>query len=265
MTDTPPRATVPADTGHTSSPGQPATQSDTPRLRTGRMVALLLCGVLGLLVVALVAPWVIQTLGGGASGSSATPTRIQGLPWQVEAGPDGGSTVFGLHLGQDTLAATQARWPDEVLRLALLRDAQGRLALEGYLENITAGALQGKLVISGEADPARLQAWADRAVKQEPQPSGATLLLLKGEDATEARQVVLGGLVFLPAARLDEAALTGRFGPPAERLAPADGLHYLLYPKLGVVIALDPREKSKPVIQYVAPRHFDRLRAPLLH
>lgn len=69
--------------------------------------------------------------------------------------------------------------------------------------------------------------------------------------------------MFLPAARFDEATAVERFGPAPERLTTQDGTVHLLYPEQGVVIALDPQERAKPVLQYVAPSAFDRLRAPL--
>jgi hypothetical protein len=69
--------------------------------------------------------------------------------------------------------------------------------------------------------------------------------------------------VFLPAARFDETTAVERFGPASERLTTPDGTVHLLYPEQGVVIALDPQERAKPVLQYVPPSAFDRLRAPL--
>ena len=75
-----------------------------------------------------------------------------------------------------------------------------------------------------------------------------------GEDVAYSR--------VLPQADAQGHAVEG-FGPAAERLTTQDGTVHLLYPEQGVVIALDPQERAKPVLQYVAPSAFDRLRAPL--
>ena len=237
------------------------------RLGTGRIVGLLLFGTLVFLVAALVAPWIWQTLRSAdtpvkAAGAAVAP--IAGLPWQIERRPDGSSLVFGLDLGHGTLAQATRRWPEEPLQLALVRDAQAGLTLEGYVERVSAGFVQGKLVLTGRADAATLQAWADRATDRTPQPSGTWRLTLAADDHAAALAAPIAGLVFLPAARFDEATATERFGPPPERLATPDGTVHLLYPDHGVVVALDPQGRARPVLQYVAPAEFQRLRAPLL-
>lgn len=232
----------------------------TPRGGTGRLVALLLLGTLAFLVLALVAPWAWQQLHGG---TPAAVTDSTDLPWRIEPQPDGGSRVLGLHLGRATLADAGARWPDEPLKPALVRDPQGRFTLEAYVERVQAGFVQGKVVLTGEVDAATLQRWADRATHREPQPSGAHRLTLHADDEADARRTPVTGLVFLPAARIDETTAVDRFGPPAERLATADGQVHLLYPPLGLVISLDPLGRGKPVLQYVAPRDFVRLQGPL--
>ena len=80
----------------------------------------------------------------------------------------------------------------------------------------------------------------------------------------QARQATLAALTFLPAARFDEAVALERFGPAPERIGSADGQVHLLYPERGLVVSLDPQGRGKPVLQYVAPRDFARLRAPLV-
>ncbi|WP_293999815.1 hypothetical protein [Sphaerotilus sp.] len=234
------------------------------RRSTGRMVALLLCGTLVFLVAALVTPWLLQTLRGGAVPAATATAPTAGLPWQIERRPDGSSRVFGLDLGHGTLQQAAHQWPEEPLQLALVRDAQGVLALEGYLERVDAGFVQGKLVLSGTAAPATLQGWADRATARAPQPSGTWRLTLSPSDHTAALAAPIAGLVFLPAARFDASTAVARFGPATERRTTQDGTVHLLYPEQGVVVALDPQGRTKPVLQYVAPSDFQRLRAPLL-
>lgn len=234
------------------------------RLGTGRIVAVLLVGTLAFLVIALVAPWVWQTFRSAGTPVAMTAAPLADLPWQIERRPDGSSRVFGLDLGHGTLQQAATRWPDPGLQLALVRDAQGGFTLEGYLESVRAGFVQGKMVLTGAAGPDTLQTWAERATHREPQPSGTWRLTLAPQDHAAALARPLAGLVFLPAARFDEAVAIERFGPPPERLATQDGTVHLLYPEQGVVIALDPQGRAKPVLQYVAPSEFQRLRAPLL-
>ena len=247
-----------------ADPREPA-QPGSARLG-GRVVAMLLLGTLAFLVLALVAPWAWQQLGGSGSAPTAAQAAapMLGLPWQIERRPDGTTMVFGLDLGRDDLGQAAARWPGETMKLAVIRDpARGTFALEGYLATIQAGFVQGRLVLTGEADAGRLAAWAARAERTEPQPSGALRLTLAPADEADARGTRIAAIAFLPAARFDEATAVERFGPPPERRATADGLVHLLYPPQGVVVTIDPQGRVKPVLQYVPPRDFERLRAPL--
>ena len=234
--------------------------SGAPKLGTGRIVALLIVGTLAFLVLALIAPWAWQQLHPAPAGMA---TAASGLPWQIERLPEGGTRVFGLRPGQDRLGRIADLHPDNSLKLALVKDEQGRLTLEGYVETLKAGFVQGKLVVTGAADPGTLQRWADHNTAREPQPSGAWRLSLDAQDEAEALQSMMTGMVFLPAARFDEATAVERFGPPAERRVTADGTVHLLYPDRGLVVALDPQGRGKPVLQYVAPADFSRLSAPL--
>jgi hypothetical protein len=224
---------------------------------------MLLVGTLMFLVLALVAPWAWQTWRGAGASTAMAAAPQAGLPWQVERRPDGSSLVFGLDLGHGTLQQAATRWPDPGLQLALVHDAQGGLTLEGYVESVRAGFVQGRMVLTGAADTTTRQAWAARATDRSPQPSGTWRLTLAPQDRAAALDARLTGLVFLPAARFDEADAVERFGPATERRRTPDGTVHLLYPEQGVVIALDPQGRAKPVLQYVAPSDFDRLRAPL--
>lgn len=223
----------------------------------------LLAGVLLLLVALLIAPLLMS----GSERPSPDQPGAGPLPWQIELRPDGALRVMGLQLGGDgasTLDDAQARWPGEVLKVALLANADGSLAVEGYLESIQVGALQGKLVLAVAVEPHKLETWAQRAIGGEPRPSGARQASLHSGDLAEARRRPLAALVFLPAARLDEATVVQRFGPEPQRIETADGALHLLYPARGVAITLDPKGRERPVLQYVAPAEFQRrLLAPL--
>lgn len=224
----------------------------------------LVAAVLLLLVGLIAAPLLMPP------GPAAPPAAKAGaalLPWQTEPRPGGGLGVFGLQLGGEgasSLDDAQALWPGEVLKVALLSGRDGSLAVEGYLESIRVGGLQGKLVLTVAVEPGTLSAWAQRATGTELKPSGARQAHLAREDLAEARRSPLAAVVFLPAARLDEATVVQRFGPDPQRIATADGALHLLYPARGVAITLDPKGRERPVLQYLPPAEFQhRLLAPL--
>lgn len=225
----------------------------------------LLIGVLVLLVALIAVPLLMPK--GAADPNATAPSGAALLPWQTERRPDGGLRALGLQLGGDgasSLDDAQALWPGEVLKVALLIGRDESLAVEGYLESIQVGGLQGKLVLTVAVEPGTLTAWTQRATGTEFKPSGARQAHLAREDVAEARRRPLAALVFLPAARLDEATVVQRFGPDAQRIATIDGALHLLYPARGVAITLDPKGRERPVLQYLAPADFQRrLLAPL--
>ncbi len=194
------------------------------------------------------------------------PTQQQapasGAPWQIALPAAGQSRVFGLLLPGSTLADTRKRWPEE-LKLALMTDFGGRVALEGYVERFEAGGVTGRLLLAfdTEAQAAAVNRWRD-TLRGTPTESGGRQHHLSEAASTELAPARLVGLSFLPAAQLDAELLTARFGPPAERIAGGERLQHWLYPALGLAVVLD--SKGRDVLQYVAPADFERrLAAPL--
>jgi hypothetical protein len=229
----------------------------------------LLAGVLLLLIAAPLlmparGPLSAASTDAATSGPTAATAR---LPWQTDVTPAGALRVFGLQVGApgaSSLEDAQALWPGEVLKVALLTERDGTLAVEGYLESIQVGGLQGKLVLAVAVEPDRLAAWAQRATGTELKPSGTRQAHLAPSDAAEARRRPLSALAFVPAARLDEATVLQRFGAEPQRIATPDGAVHLVYPARGLAISLDPQGRERPVLQYVAPADVERrLIAPL--
>lgn len=245
---------------------RPPTEGATRWWARPPVVALLVT----LLLLALPLSW---SMWRAAVDSSAPSPEAQGLPWQIRlldgSGDAGGSEVFALRPGRTTLAQVMQRFGDDA-RLALADSPSQALALEAFVESFEAGAVQGKLVLVFDADAAWLDGARARATRHERAGDGtATRHALAEPDLAQARSLPLVSITFLPAARLDEATLTARFGAPAQRVPGAQGEVQLLYPALGVAITVPPQEgelaRAKAVIQYVAPRDFDsRLRSPLM-
>jgi hypothetical protein len=191
-----------------------------------------------------------------------------GLPWQVETLADGGSRVFGLQPGVDTLDGVQGRLGDEV-KVGLIVAGDAPPALEAFVESLRAGFVTGRLVAAFEADDAWLQRARERAVSSDFGEGGRSRrYTLSADDRRQAGSARLIALAYLPAVKLDAETVRQRFGEPAERITGPQGESQWLYPDRGVAVVLPPEQgeaaKARAVIQYVAPRDFEaRLRAPL--
>ena len=147
--------------------------------------------------------------------------------------------------------------------MALIAKRGQPAALEAFVERYVGGGVGGKLVLASDADAQAVQRWQERSLKREVIDADAQRWRLHPDDRAEALRAQVAGLSFLPANRLDEAALQARFGQPVER-RPGEGLtQHWLYPTLGLAIAWDA-DSGRSLVQLVAPADFDqRLRAPL--
>jgi hypothetical protein len=185
---------------------------------------------------------------------------VDGLPWQIDLLPEGGSRVFGLTLGRSTLAEARQRLGSDVqVALIVAEGASG--SLEAYYESVSVGAVKGKMILTLATTLEQREQMLARARKVEYMPSAARRVELAGDDLRQADLAPILAIAFIPAANLDEQVVLQRFGAPGERLRSSEHKEHFLYPDKGLDLQLDA--KGKEVLQYVAPRDFSRLRAPL--
>ena len=188
----------------------------------------------------------------------AVPTT--GLPWQIETLPGGESKVFDLTLGHSTLADARKRFGDE-MPLAVVAEPNESGNVEGYYENVTAGFVAGRLIVTADLPPAVIDAMRERSPKTEYMQSTTRKARLADSDFAAALAAPIRALSFIPAAQLDEDIVIQRFGQPTERIRVNEHVEHLLYPARGLDLVLD--SKGKELLQYVAPARFEALRAPL--
>ncbi len=211
--------------------------------------------VLALLIAALLLPLAFT------DSSPNAPVDNSLLPWTIEPVGAGGIRVFSLTLGSSTLADAIKRFgPDMQVAVIGRRDEPG--SLEAFFDSVHLGPLTGKLILTAEASDAQLTAMRERALKTEYMESAMRRSTLSPEDKQAALSLPIRAIVFVPSARLDAAIVHDRFGPPAEQLVAGDKVQHFLYPERGLDIAIN--EKGKAMLQYVAPKNFALLRAPLL-
>jgi hypothetical protein len=212
-------------------------------------VLLLVVATLGL--AALILP-VMRPPGGEA-------VLGQDLPWQIQPTSTGTIEVFGLTLGESTVADAV----DKIGRryeLGLFREPDGRLSLEAYFRDAVLGGLNARIVTTADLDPAALEQLLDDAGPGERLANGTRRYPVPEAHTATALAAIITTLTYAPYVELDDALVRERFGPPAERIALEDGDHWL-YPERGLDLIL--RQDGKSILQYLPPRDFDRLRSPL--
>jgi hypothetical protein len=187
--------------------------------------------------------------------------RGQDMPWRIVPTGDGSITVFGLTLGQSTLNDAVVKLGRRY-ELGLFRAPGGPIALEAYFRDTVVGGLNAKLVVTGDLDQETLAAMLERGPPGKNLPDGTEKRPLSEADTATALTAPIGSITFAPYVQLDEALVLKRFGQPDERIQVEGDTHWL-YAQSGLDLIIDPRGRG--ILQYLPPRDFQRLRAPLLN
>ncbi len=195
------------------------------------------------------------------SGEKPAVQAVEGLPWQIEVLPDGGSRVFGLTLAHSTLDDARGRF-DMDMEIAVIAAPGEPGSLEAYSSSVTTGVIMGKIILVADVGRETVARLRQRAIKSVHMDSSTRKYILHHDDLALAWRAPIASVTFIPAASLDEQTVLRRFGAPAERIRVDERVEHFLYPDKGLDLALD--SKGKEVLQYVAPRQFARLREPLI-
>ncbi len=209
--------------------------------------------LIGFILVALIASFLIPT-----PGSGGDPER--NLPWQIEVDGEGGSAVFGLRLGQSTLGDIRAAFGDD-LEVAIIARPDEIGAVEAYYSQIALGFVLARMVVSLDVAPETVAAMRERSLKAQHMESTTRKITLRPDDLAQLEEARVKALAVIPMVNLDEATVIQRFGQPAERVQVTETRVHLLYPRQGLDVVVD--SEGKELLQYVAPRDFDLLREPL--
>ncbi len=209
--------------------------------------------VMGVTIIALIAAlW----LPGGQP-----PEEYKNLPWQIEVTGDGYSKVFGITLGQSTLGEAEQQF-QEPSEISLFATDDGERVVEAYFNTVTLNGFKAKMVATLGFNDEQLQELYDQGERIATLAMGKRKITLSDTNLERARNTPVVALTYLPRINLDDATVIKRFGEPARKVAEADGkvVHWL-YPDKGLDVVM--YAEAKEVLQYVAPKDFDRLRHPL--
>lgn len=212
----------------------------------------IILGVIALVVVS------ITTLLLLPGNSTDTPDT---LPWRIGHPTPDTSRVFGITLGQTPLGEAE-RFFKEQTEVSLFKTTDGKMLVEAFFDELNFNGLKAKFAFTIAVPQEELAGMFNRGVRMNSTVSGKRITLAP-DDLARVRRAPVASVTYLPSVKLEEAVLGKRFGVPAERIRETkSGAEHWLYPQHGLDITLGGSEK--PLLQYVAPKNFDLLRAPLL-
>lgn len=183
------------------------------------------------------------------------------LPWKIAHPTPGTSRILGVTLGQSTLGETERVFKEQAA-VSLFRSPDAKMLVEAFFEELNFNGLKAKVVLTIAVPPEELQGIFNRGLRMNSTPGGKRVTLSQ-DDLARVRTAPVASLTYLPTLRLEEAVLAKRFGAPAQRVREIQtGAVHWLYPQHGLDITLGGNEK--PLMQYISPREFELLSAPLL-
>ena len=212
--------------------------------------------IIALILVALVVPFLIP---GVAKQEGVNPEAD--LPWQIQVDGQGGSRVFGLQPGVSTLGQVKQRLGNEV-EVAIIAQPNEAGALEAYYAQASLGFVLARVIVTVDAGAEAVLAMRERALKAKHMESTTRKITLHPDDLAVVNDLPVKAISVIPTVNLDEATVIQRFGQPGERLVMSEKRVHLLYPEKGLDVVVDA--DGKELLQYVAPRDFAMLRAPLV-
>ena len=184
------------------------------------------------------------------------------LPWVIKVNSDGSSTVFGLTLGRSTLGDAERQFQEEA-ELTMFRSARGRLSVEGYFDDVILSGFAARFVLVAHLSDAELKAIYNRGLRIATMGDGQHKITMQPDDIAKVRATPIASITYLPKTSIGWTTVAKRFGKPSLKVTEPDGAtEHWLYPAEGLDIAINT--SGKVVMQYVAPRDFGRVMAPLL-
>ncbi|MCW9014487.1 MAG: hypothetical protein OQL06_11950 [Gammaproteobacteria bacterium] len=187
---------------------------------------------------------------------------VLGFPWVIQNLPDGSTQVFQITLGKSNLAQVEKQF-NEFAKFTMFVPEQGDPVVEAYFNELVIAGLKAKMVIGFDLQKDQLKAMYDNGVRISTMGSGERKVTMHPDDIAIVKQTNIISITYMPAINLDDELIEKRFGQPEQKLndPESDAVHWL-YPSKGLDVVLS--QNSKEVLQYVHPKNFDKILAPLL-
>jgi hypothetical protein len=183
------------------------------------------------------------------------------LPWNITHPAPGMSRIFGITLAESTLDDLEKKFKEQT-EISLFKTGDGKMLIEAFFDELNLNGLKAKFVMTVAVPQEELEGMYKRGLRMNSTPSGKRITL-RPEDLETVRNSPVSSLTYLPSLRIEEAIFTQRFGKPSLRVREKNsGAVHWLYPEHGLDVTLG--ENEKPTLQYISPKDFDLLRAPLL-
>ena len=175
-------------------------------------------------------------------------------PWDAHRDQAGRTQVFGLTLGESTLADARALLGEDG-KLNLFVNPDGRRTVEAFFDDILLSNIRADWILTLDLEQDQLADMYDRGLRVSKTGSGSHKVTLAPEDVAPLGQTPIRTLTYLPWQHLEPRDIQGNFGAPGEKRNEDSGVVHWLYPDRGIDIARD--QDGGVVIQYLNAADFE--------
>ncbi|MEJ2612945.1 MAG: hypothetical protein P8179_23515 [Candidatus Thiodiazotropha sp.] len=171
------------------------------------------------------------------------------LPWDITVTQQQEIHIFDLTLNKSLLTQARDVFQNQgVVNLFIADD--GKPALEAYFERIFLSGLRADFILTLKANETLLNELLARGVRISRSSDHIHKVKLGSEDMALVENLPIELINYIPAANLDEALVTSRFGEPAKKIMETEtGITHWVYPNKGLSIGINP--EGKELIQYM--------------
>lgn len=212
------------------------------------------------LILLVLAYWLFSSFNTRLNTPEPGGKRVTNLPWQIIHINDNLLRVFGLDIGQATLADADRTLLSEY-ELAWFQNKDQSISLEAYFIRVNLSGLRAKIIL--ELDPAGLD--IDYLFKNSGKPEKLPSYAIKYpiddlQQALSDRKIL--SLTYIPKSSVDKELLLRFFGQPDKVIRLDENIEHWLYPHKGLDVMFN--RKGKEMFQYTTLADFERMKQKLL-
>ncbi len=171
----------------------------------------------------------------------------QAMPWQSYVNEQGKTVVFGLTMGESTLAESMRLFGSEV-EASLFEDKDQKQTLEVFFSSTKVGGISAKVILNLALNDQQFDYLSSHIKETEVMPTGNKKTIFNQTGESSMFGLTISALTFIPSADLSSDTLLGLFKKPARVELAGPGVEYWHYPNKGLRIILD--DEGREILEY---------------
>lgn len=187
---------------------------------------------------------------------------ITNLPWQVEITENGGTKVFGVILGQNSLNDFIVKY-NANSETSLFVDPGGSKKIETYINKIRLGLFDVSLILLPQISKQQFSVHEETGFNPKPGPSGAMKLQLSEATIKEVLSYPLEGIMYIPKVQYKTDEIKARFGEPDSVETINDNTSVWSYSQKNMILIHDL--KGKEQVYYFEQKQFKKSRDGIIN